>query len=164
MVKSPGTSLTIRLTPRKDVGVSALVHRGIEGRERIYTQLEAVDYLQNAIATDDVVAKASSEIESFKKLPNQTAVQFDEIPKNKALLYGDTFSEQYKKSIFVQGLPLNVGDNMHMYLASIFTVHVSQLAENADVLVQLDSNKPSPSRTFEPISNRLDSQRDRPRD
>lgn len=49
-----------------------------------------------------MIAKASSEIESFKKYDNQTAIQFTEAMKYTALGCGDVSSRQCTRSIFVE--------------------------------------------------------------
>lgn len=79
------TLLTILLTPRKDLDVPATNRRGLKGQERIFTFVEAINYLLNANETDDVIAKAASKIESFEKFPNQTAAQIAKFLKDKAL-------------------------------------------------------------------------------
>lgn len=92
VTRSPVASLTIRLTPTNSDGVPLLLRQGIEDRERIYTYIDAVSYLLNSYATDDVIAKAASEIESCEKYNNNTAVQFVEALKDKALKCEDTIS------------------------------------------------------------------------
>lgn len=58
-----------RLTPRKDVDDPALVRQEMEGQERMYMYVATVIYLLHSYATNDVVAKAASKIELFKKSP-----------------------------------------------------------------------------------------------
>lgn len=83
--KSSATSITIRLTPKNNDDAPLLAYQGTKGQEHIYTYIEAVNCLLNSYATADVVAKAASEIEPFKKYNNQTAVQFADARRDKAL-------------------------------------------------------------------------------
>lgn len=64
---------------------------------------------------NDLIAKTSAEMKTMRKIPLQTAVKYAEVLKDKALRCVDAFSEQKTKSIFVEGLPLIVRDNMRMY-------------------------------------------------
>lgn len=89
MDEYPAASLTVCVTPRIDVDAPAIVHREVEGYVRIYAQVEAVNYLLNSYATDDVIKKAASDIELFKKVFIQTSIQFLEALKNEALRIGD---------------------------------------------------------------------------
>lgn len=114
MAKSPAASLTIYLTSRKDVDASTLVRREFKGQKRIYLHVEAVNYLLNAYATNDEIANVASKIESFKKLSSQTAAQFADALKVKALQCRNGFSKKQTKSIFVKGIPLYVQDNMRI--------------------------------------------------
>lgn len=84
MAKSPTALLTICSTPRKDNDTSAISCQGRERQESIYTFVEAVSYLLNEYATNNVISTATSIIKSFK-CPNQTVVQFTKAPKDKAL-------------------------------------------------------------------------------
>lgn len=145
--KSPAASLTIRLTVRKDVNVDslAILHCRIEGYKRICMYVGEVNYLPKAYASNDVIAKAASEIKSFKKLPNQMAVQFSQALNDKPLRGGDVFSKQRIKSTFVKGLHLNGPDYMHIYREAISTMHLRQLEEYANTLVPWNGNKPSSS-------------------
>lgn len=72
----------------KDIDVPALVPREIEGQECICTYKEAVNYLLNSCATEKVISKATSKIESLMKFPNQTTIQFAKTLEGKALLCG----------------------------------------------------------------------------
>lgn len=47
--------------------------------------VEAVNYLRNSYATDKVIAKEASMMESFKKFSNQKAVKFATDLKENAL-------------------------------------------------------------------------------
>lgn len=49
----------------------------------------------------------------FKKRPLLTAAYFVEMLEEKGLGCDDVFSEQHTESIFAEGLPLNVRENMH---------------------------------------------------
>lgn len=107
----------IRLTLTKYVDVRATVCREIEGQDGINTNREAVDYLLISLATDKVITKAATEIDSFKKFPNQTAVQFFEALKAKG--HGTSLWRHIlltaQNEIFGESLPLNVRDSIHMY-------------------------------------------------
>lgn len=61
--------------------------------------------------------------ETFKEHP----VRFGGAPKDKALRCKDTFSEQHKKSVFVEGIPLNVRGSMGMYWAVRPAMNLLQL-------------------------------------
>lgn len=82
-----------------------------ELKKRIYAYVEAVNFLLNPCATDDVIAKAVAEMLAFKQRLVQTAVSFPKALKNKSRRRDYAFSGQRTKSIFVKGLPLNVRDS-----------------------------------------------------
>lgn len=54
-------------------------------QERIYAYAKAANYLINFYATNNVIAKAAAEVETFKQLLEETAVSFAEVLKEKAL-------------------------------------------------------------------------------
>lgn len=62
-------------------------------------------------------------------------MQVVEAQKNKTLTHGAAFYEQYTKSIFVEGLTINVGDKMWMYWAARLTIHFYQFAQYAENLM-----------------------------
>lgn len=62
IAKSFAASLTIRMTPINNDNAQHLLRREIEGQECIYTYIEAVNYLLNSFAADDMIAKAAAEI------------------------------------------------------------------------------------------------------
>lgn len=66
MVTFPAAYFSIRLTPKKDVVVLAIVYRRREGQKRIHTYIEAVNYVLSLHAAHGVVAKPALKIESFK--------------------------------------------------------------------------------------------------
>lgn len=59
--------LTIRMTLCKNLGVNIDRRRGVDGQERIYTSVKAVNHLRNAYTTDEIMAKTAVEIETFEK-------------------------------------------------------------------------------------------------
>lgn len=77
--KYSAASLTISLTAKKKIVVPAIVHRWIKVQDRIISYVGASNFLLNAYATNDDVAKDALEIKSFKRLPNQTIVQLAKI-------------------------------------------------------------------------------------
>lgn len=76
-------SLNIILTFTNSIDAPLLVRRGTEGQEYIYMFIDAVNYLLNLYATDDVLAKAATEIGPFKKYDNQKVVQLAETLKTR---------------------------------------------------------------------------------
>lgn len=66
MAKPSQAFLTIFLTLMKDFDAPPIVCQRIEGQERIYSYVEAADYLLNLYATDDVIAKPALQIGSLK--------------------------------------------------------------------------------------------------
>lgn len=161
MAKYSAASLTIRLSARKDVDVPALVRRKIKGQGRIYTFVEAVNYLLNSYATENVIAEAASVIKPFMKFHNQTTGLFDKALMDKALRCGNIFPEQCTKSIFVKLLSLNKRDFMRMYWAARSTVHLQQFAQYTGTLMQLTGNAPLSSESPQPSSGRRDCARER---
>lgn len=125
--------------------------------------IEAVNHVPNPYATDDVVAIAASEIESFKEYSSLTAVQFAEAVKDKSLRGGDAFLEQRSKSNLIDRLPLNVRDNMRMYRAARPTVHLRHLAQYAGTLKLLGGSPPSSSTITQLWSPRRVYARNQPR-
>lgn len=91
MAKLPSTSLTIPLITSLDDHDLAMVCSAIDGQGRIYTWIKATHYFLNSNATKDVVAKTAAEVKLFRKLSNQTAVQFSNALWDKALQYGNAF-------------------------------------------------------------------------
>lgn len=70
MGKSPAASLTIRLILRKNIDAPAIVRQGIGRQERMCTDVKAVGYLVYSYATNDVITKAASKMESLMRFPN----------------------------------------------------------------------------------------------
>lgn len=67
IAKSLAELLMFRLTSTKTLDVLLLLRQNIERQERISTCIEAVNYLQSAYATDDVITKVTLKIESLKR-------------------------------------------------------------------------------------------------
>lgn len=68
------------------------------------------------------------------------------------------------KRIFVEGLPLNVQDNMWMYCAEKPTKHLRHLAQYADTLMQPDDNMSATAKMTPPLSEKRDVPRKYPSD
>lgn len=85
MAELLAASLAICLTRREYVDAPALVRREFEDQKHIFTNVISVNYLLNSHETDNVMHKAASKMDSWMRFCNQTAVQFDEAPRNKAL-------------------------------------------------------------------------------
>lgn len=68
-------------------------------------------------------------------------VQFSKALIVKALRYGNKFSEQRTKSVFVEDLLLNVRDNMCMFWAEKPTMRFRQLAQYANTRTQEGGSK-----------------------
>lgn len=115
LAKSPAASLAICLSSTNNNDALLLVCRETEGQKRIYKYIDAVNSLLNSHETYDVIAKAAAEIDLYRKYSSRMAVHLAEGLKARALRCGDVFSEQRIKSIFAEGLPLNVRNNMRMY-------------------------------------------------
>lgn len=79
IVRSPVVQQMICLTPTNSSYALPLHHQRIDGRERIFTYNEGVDFLLKSYTADDMIAKIASEIKSFKKYNNQTAVQLPKL-------------------------------------------------------------------------------------
>lgn len=103
VVESSAVSTKIRLAPTKNGDALSLVRKGVDEQKRIYTCVEAVNYLSNSYATDGVVVMEASELEPFKKYVERTASQFADALNDKALRYEGAFSEQRTRYIFVEG-------------------------------------------------------------
>lgn len=116
---------------------------GVEEQERIYVYVEAVSKPLNLYATNGVIAKTTAEVKAFKQRASQTAVSFARALKDKALRCRGPFSEHRTMSIFVEGLPRNVRDNKQLYRAARPTMHLCQLGQYADTLMQLKEDTPS---------------------
>lgn len=58
MKKLSAAWLTIRLTPSKGDNALSLVDRGQEEQERLFTYVDAVNYLLSSHATDDVISES----------------------------------------------------------------------------------------------------------
>lgn len=97
MAKSSAGSVTICLTPTNTENAPLLVCRGIEGQERIFTYIEAVNHLLNSFANGGFIAKAALEVESFKTHKSQMAVKFAEALKDDALRCRDASSKRRTK-------------------------------------------------------------------
>lgn len=59
MTKSRSVPLPICVIPLMDVDDLAVLCRDVEGQERIYTYIEAGNYLLNSKAIDNFIAKAA---------------------------------------------------------------------------------------------------------
>lgn len=70
--------------------------------------------------------------QGFQETPYTDGSKFVEARKDKALRCEETFFEYRAKTILLDGLPLNVGDNMCMYWVARLTMHLRQLAQYTD--------------------------------
>lgn len=101
MSTSLAAFLTVRLTPRKDREDKFIGRHGVAGQEINYGYPEAVDYLLNAYATDDIVEKVATKLEAYKQRFKQPALTIQNALNDNALACGDVISKQRTMSIFV---------------------------------------------------------------
>lgn len=82
----------MHLTSTNNEDALYLVCGGKEKQERIYTSVEAANYLLNSYATDNVIGNSKLLLKLFKKYNSQTAVQLAEALEDKALRSVDAYS------------------------------------------------------------------------
>lgn len=88
----PAASWPIHLT-WSTADDSAIVHRGVQRQKRTHIYVEKIIYSLSSYKTNHGITKESSGLQSFKKLPNQAAVQIAETLKDNPFWYEDGYLE-----------------------------------------------------------------------
>lgn len=95
---------------------------------------EAVNYPLETYATDEVIAKAYSEVIYCKQAIDKTETEFAELVRAKARRCCSVFSERRLKSIFVDGLLCGKQATVRNHLASSKRLSYAQVTQYAQSL------------------------------
>lgn len=104
---------------------------------RLSTYVEVVNYLQTTYATDDIIAKAIKELESYEQAPGLFAALYAKIVYTKTLRCGIVCEREKIKSSIYEGLYNSICDNMRVCLGQNPRAPLTELTCYPDTLIKL---------------------------
>lgn len=114
MAEVPPAPLTIRLIPWKDLDVPAIVRGGIEGEKYLYVR-KGGQLSPKRIQDRGCNCNSCLRNQVLHKVPQSDGSTVCRSPYGQSATVWGPFLLKTTKSIFLQGLPLNVWENMRMF-------------------------------------------------
>lgn len=118
------------------IGVSRDAYaRPKKGDDKIGTYVEAVNNLLKSNATNANIAKATSEIGRLSEMRNESAVQFADAVRLKAVRCGNAYPDERIKEVFTDDLPVTIRSGVCMFWGLELKAHLTELVQYADTLL-----------------------------